>query len=157
MSVLEHSGTGARMTVPEGWEVVEPGTGEVAEAVVTALEPPRQAPVGFRANLVLSVVGTGLDFRQWQVNTDIMLPQALTDFVLLDLERLEVAGHPGGRRLARHVGPDGTDLTLEQWFTLVDGAGITVSATVDSWRYDAVADELATHARSLSLPGGGGA
>src|SRR5206468_177335 len=77
-----------------------------------------------------------------------------TDYLLLDLERLPVAGLPGGRRLARHVSPEGVDLTMEQWFVLVDGAGITVTATVDSWRYDAVTDELTAHALSLALPAG---
>ena len=157
---LVHEDTGARLSVPAGWEVVSGGPGEVEQAVGAALEPPREgadaaAPAaGFRANLVLSVVPTTLDFRQWQVNTDLLLPQVLTDYLLLDLERLPVAGRPGGRRLARHVSPAGVDLTMEQWFVLVGGAGITVTATVDSWRYDAVADELAAHALSLALPAG---
>lgn len=157
---LDHQGTGARLSVPTGWEVVSGGPGEVEQAVGTALEPPREgaetaAPAAaFRANLVLSVVPTTLDFRQWQVNTDLLLPQVLTDYLLLDLERLTVAGRPGGRRLARHVSPDGVDLSMEQWFVLVGGVGITVTATVDSWRYDAVTDELSAHALSLALPAG---
>lgn len=158
--LLEHAGTGARLSVPTGWEVFSGGPGEVAHAVGAALEPPREgaeaaAPAAaFRANLVLAVVPTRLDFRQWQVNTDLLLPQVLHDYLLLDLERLPVAGLPGGRRLARHVSPEGVDLTMEQWFVLVDGAGITVTATVDSWRYDAVTDELTAHALSLALPAG---
>jgi hypothetical protein len=148
---LEHPSTGARLTAPTGWEVV---TDEENDSTVIALEPPRQVDgrAAFRANLVFTAVRTGLDFRQWQVNTDILLSDVLTDFLLLDLEKLEVGGHQGGRRLARHVAADGVDVTMEQWFALVDGMGFTITATVDSWRYDSMADELGAHARSLVLP-----
>jgi hypothetical protein len=147
--LLEHPAVGARCTAPAGWEVV----GDERAATVLALEPVRAVDAErlFRANLVLTADPTGLDFRQWQVNTDLLLPEALTDYLLLDLERLEVAGGPGGRRLARHLAPDGTDVTTEQWFTLTGGTGLTLTATVDSWRYDALADVLAAHARSLTV------
>jgi len=151
-AVLEHASTGARMTAPAGWEV---GPQTAHDSTMLALEPARPMVLGpgFRASLVFTAVPTELDFRQWQVNSDLLLPKVLSDYVLLDLERLQVAGCSGGRRLARHVGPGGVDLTMEQWFLLVDGVGITVTATVDSWRYDAVADELCSHALSLQLPG----
>jgi hypothetical protein len=147
--ILGHAGTGARMSVPDGWEV----SADANDATVVALEPPRRSG-GFRASLVLTAVATGADFRQWQVDTDALLPGVLADYLLIDLERLDVAGRAGGRRLARHVGPDGSDLTMEQWFVLVDGTGLTVTATVDSWRYDELADELSRHARSLAVPDG---
>jgi hypothetical protein len=150
--MLTHAGSGTRMSVPDGWEV----SADANDATVVALEPPRGSGDGpaFRASLVLTAVATGADFRQWQVDTDVLLPGVLADYQLLDLERVEVAGRAGGRRLARHRGPDGTDLTMEQWFVLVDGTGITVTATVDSWRYDGLADDLARHARSLAVPDG---
>lgn len=149
MTVIEQAG--ARVSVPDGWELAVDERSRTA----MALEPPRElgGVAAFRCNLVLNADDTALDFRQWQVNTDQLLPEVLTDYLLLDLERLEVAGHAGGRRLARHVAGDGTDVTMEQWFTLVGGTGFTVTATVDSWRYAALADQLSGHARSLTVPG----
>lgn len=90
----------------------------------------------------------GLTFRDWQVATDELLPRMLDDSALIDLERCDLAGHVGGRRLAHHVTPDGTAVTMEQWFTLVDGVGWSFTATVDSLRYVALADLLAGMCRS---------
>jgi hypothetical protein len=99
------------------------------------------APDRFRANLVLTVLSTGgLDFRDWQAGTEELLPRVLDDYLLVDLERIEVQGASGGRRLAHHTGPSGEALTMEQWFTLLDGIGHTLTATVETWRYDELAD-----------------
>ena len=146
---VEHPGSGARMSVPEEWEVL---TSEDSDTVV-ALEPSAPGDEVFRANLVLSVVDNGgLGFRDWQTATDEVLPAMLQDYLLLDLEKRPVAGLAGGRRLAHHVSPEGVALTMEQWFTVVDGVGFTLTATVDSWRYDQWADELAALAERLELP-----
>jgi len=146
---------GVWLAVPDGWEVVvEPEEG----VTMTALEPPRRESeeggpsAAFRANLVLTTVSTGgLGFRDWQKGTDELLPRVLDQYLLLDLERRAVGGHEGGRRLAHHVSPDGVALTMEQWFALVGGTGYTVTATVDTLRYDAVADGLATLADTMAL------
>lgn len=146
---VEHPGSGARMSVPEEWEVL---TAEDSDTVI-ALEPSAVGDEVFRANLVLSVVGNdGMSFRDWQTATDEVLPAMLQDYLLLDLEKRPVAGLAGGRRLAHHVSPEGVALTMEQWFTVVDGVGFTLTATVDSWRYDQWADELAALAERLQLP-----
>ena len=146
---VEHPRSGARMSVPEGWEVLVADDSDT----VVALEPAAEGADGFRANLVLSVVGNdGMSFRDWQTATDETLPAMLQDYLLLDLEKRRVAGLPGGRRLAHHVSPDGVALTMEQWFTVVDGVGFTLTATVDSWRYDQWADELSALAEQLELP-----
>lgn len=146
---VEHPGSGARMSVPDGWEVLSAQDSDT----VVALEPATEAEEAFRANLVLSVVDNdGMSFRDWQTATDEVLPEMLQDYLLLDLEKRPVAGLAGGRRLAHHLSPEGVALTMEQWFTVVDGVGFTLTATVDSWRYDAWADELATLAEHLALP-----
>lgn len=148
---VQHPRSGARISVPDGWEIL---CDEESDTLV-ALEPgePGEPGTGFRANLVLSVVANGdLSFRDWQVATDATLPEMLTDYQLLDLEKLDVAGRPGGRRLAHHVSPDGVPLTMEQWFTAVGGTGYTLTATVDSWRYDELADVFADLARRLEIP-----
>ena len=97
----------------------------------------------------------GLGFRDWQTGTEELLPRTLPDYLLVDLERLEVDGRPAGRRLAHHAGPGGEALTMEQWFVLVDGVGHTLTATVETWRYDELADSLAGVAASWRPTGAG--
>lgn len=132
----------AELTAPPGWEVHDrPAAG----ARLVVVEPAGPAP--FRANLVVTAVPVGgLSFRDWQAGSDEILARALDDYLLIDLERLELAGRPGGRRLAHHAGPGGEALTMEQWFTLVDDVGHTLTATVDTGRYDELADLFATAA-----------
>ena len=128
--------------VPQGWDKVarpRPGT------VWTAVEPVDLArPDRFRSNLVLTCDELGgLTFRDWQVASDEVLPRMLQDYLLVDLERLEIDGRPGGRRLAHHVDAAARALTLEQWFVADDDRGWTLTATVETWSYDGLADELA--------------
>ena len=129
-------------TVPQGWDRMvrlPPGT------VWTAVEPvDLDRADRFRANVVLTCDDLGgLTFRDWQVASDEVLPTMLQDYLLVDLERLEIDGAPGGRRLAHHVDGTGRALTMEQWFVAGAGFGWTVTATVETWSYDAVADGLA--------------
>jgi hypothetical protein len=79
-----------------------------------------------------------------------LLPRMLDGYLLVDLERLEFHGRPAGRRLAHHTGPGGQALTMEQWFTQIDDVGYTLTATVETARYDALADTLAAAAASWS-------
>ena len=128
--------------VPGGWDkVARPHAG----TVWTAVQPVDLAQAGrFRANLVLTCDALGgLSFRDWQVASDEVLPRMLQDFLLVDLERLEVDGRPGGRRLAHHVDRAARALTMEQWFVADDDRGWTLTATVETWSYDELADELA--------------
>lgn len=130
-------------TVPDGWDkLANPPTGTVwAAAEQVNLD---DATGRFRANLVLTCDDLGgLTFRDWQVGTDEVLPRVLTDFVLIDLERLDLEGRPGGRRLAHHVDADGRALTMEQWFVAANDRGWTLTATCETWFYDALADEWA--------------
>jgi hypothetical protein len=143
---------GVSLPVPDGWERVR----DVEEGVaLTAVEPPRQVDGVdlFRANLVLTCVPTGgLSFRDWQRGTDELMPRVLHDYLLLDLERRDVGGHDGGRRLAHHVTADGVPVTMEQWFAQVGDLGISLTATIDTARYDAYADLLADVADTMELP-----
>ena len=101
-------------------------------------------PERFRANVVLTCDDTtGMSFRDWQVATDEVLPRALADYLLIDLEKLEVDARPGGRRLAHHVDTSGRALTMEQWFTLDEGRGWTLTATCETWSYDELAEVFA--------------
>ena len=133
-----------RFRAPTGWDVLP-------------MKPPDRLIVvepegleGFRANLVLTVMDNGgISFRDWQAGTDELLPQQLQSYQLLDLERIELGGHPGGRRLAQHVVSGPTPVTMEQWFALVGGRGYTLTGTVDSFRYDEVADVFTSAVASL--------
>jgi hypothetical protein len=135
------------LSLPPGGEVLGDDTGQ---PVLIAREPvDAERPDRFRANVVLTATPVaGLSFRDWQAGTDELLPRTLDDYLPVDLEKLDVAGRPGGRRLAHHASPDGRALTMEQWFTLVDDVGHTLTATVETWRYDELADLCAAVARS---------
>lgn len=129
-----------------------PGTVWAAREPVDPTTPDR-----FRANLVLTVDDTAtLSFRDWQAGTDQLLPRQLEDYLLVDLEKRDIDGNPGGRRLAHHAGPGGEALTLEQWFVLADGRGHTLTATIETWRYDELADACARAADSWRPLTGGG-
>jgi hypothetical protein len=135
------------LALPEGWEAVRDPQPGVA---MVALEPPDLA--GFRTNLVVTVEDVGgLSFEDWQLGCDELLPQTLQDYQLLDLERLDDERGPGVRRLAQHSAGGTCWVTLEQWVTLAGSTGVTLSATVETARYDASADELATVAASLDV------
>lgn len=130
--------------VPEGWDKLAraPAGTLWAAAQHVGLTPDR--PGRFRANLVLTCDDLGpLTFRDWQVGTDELLPRQLTDYLLIDLERLEIDGRPGGRRLAHHVDAEARALTMEQWFVQDGDRGWTLTATTETWSYDALADQLA--------------
>ncbi|GAA4364204.1 hypothetical protein [Nocardioides caricicola] len=133
----------SELTAPDGWEVVtEPAVG----TRLVAAEPEHG---GFRANLVVtSVACGGLSFSEWQAGTDVVLGRTLDRYLVIDLERVAVAGHPGGRRLAHHVGPTGEALTMEQWFTAVDDVGHTLTATVPTSRYLDLSDTMGRAAAS---------
>lgn len=133
--------TGTPFIPPAGWSFLpEPPAG--VEAI--AVEPPDpDDPKRFRSNLVLTVNPTGgLSFSDWQNGTDELLPRMLNELVIVDLERLEFSGRPAGRRLAHYTGPDRQALTMEQWFTQIDDVGHTLTATVETVRYDELADML---------------
>lgn len=133
--------------MPSGWDkVARPRHG----TVWTAVEPADLDRAGaFRGNLVLTSDALGsLTFRDWQVASDQVLPTMLQDYVLVDLERIELDGRPGGRRLAHHVDQAARALTMEQWFVADGDRGWTLTATVETWFYDGLADELAEVAAS---------
>lgn len=159
-----HRVGGGTLLVPAGWTVL-PDQG--AQRLV-ALEQSRsaavlpgqgggpdgeaRASVLFRASLVLTVDDNGtLSFRDWQVGTDELLPRQLAAYQLIDLERRPVGGHPGGRRLAQHVVDGVTPVTMEQWFAQVGTLAYTLTFTVDTWRYDAMADDVAELVDALVL------
>ncbi len=151
---LDHAADARGLRLPAYLQPVPADAPDLpAEVTFVALEPESGR---FRTNVVVTEQPTGgLDFRDWQAGTEELLPRTLPDYLLVDLERLEVDGLPAGRRLAHHAGPGGEALTMEQWFVLVDGTGHTLTATVETWRYDELADSLAGVAASWRPTGAG--
>lgn len=151
--------SGLDMGVPAGWERLDDPADPV---VVLAIEPtlPEGAGVGFRANLVVSrdALPEGIDLDQWQAGTEQLLGRALTEYQVLDLERLQIEARPMIRRLAHHRSPDGHSVTLEQWATLGRGQqsdpwdGWTLSCSVATVAYDAMADALVDLAQAWHPP-----
>jgi hypothetical protein len=126
------------LAVPEEWE-------QVAEQDVhtpfVAVEPGDDG--GFRANVVVSVddVGT-MTLRDWQAGNDRLLPSVLRGYLLIDLELTQVAGRHGLRRLAHHTTQDNRALCMQQWATLAEGVGYTLTLTVPTLRFAALAETV---------------
>ena len=145
---ISHPASGISVMLPTSWEVFPDPTPDVA---LIALEPV-PGPDGFRANLVLTVGPLGgRSLGQWQATSEAALAAALTQYRLIDLEQLDVAGHPGGRRLAHHVAPAGAPVTLEQWFTIASDIGCTLTGTVSTARYCVAALVFPELARTLQI------
>lgn len=126
------------LTPPPDWVRVDSDLDGVNYVVV---EPGRED--GFRSNFVVTASQvTTESFGDWQIATDVLFDETLERYQLIDLEKVEIAGKPGGRRLAHHAGPNGEALTLEQWFVLTPGVGHTLSATVETSRYDEFYDTI---------------
>ncbi|SDL08815.1 hypothetical protein SAMN05428985_10986 [Nocardioides sp. YR527] len=121
MTVSDHRTT---LTLPAGWESVEPPEG----VRFLALAPESGT---FRSNLTVTAQTNGdLGFRDWQVGSEMAFTEMMPGYTPIDLERLTIAGQEAGRRLAMYDGPGGSALTMEQWFVAIDGVGHTLTATV---------------------------
>lgn len=139
---LHHDPRGFAAAVPDSWAVL---TDVDATTLLAAIEPegPDTATIGFRANLLVTRdEEVGVDRDTWQRNVDVALAQALRGWVLLDLERLEVGGHPAARRLGTYLAPDGPPVTVAQWAVLRDDTGFTLSFTTATSTWDDWADQV---------------
>lgn len=146
-----HRGTGITFRPPPGWRVEASG----ADLVLAIENAGAQSfsEVGFRANLVLSVVDNGnLTFAQWQRASDTALPVLLDSYELVDLRRMSVGGSAGGWRLARHLSVSGEVLVMQQWFTAWGHTGVTLTATSDIASYRLLVPHMRRAAASLTLP-----
>jgi hypothetical protein len=147
MSTVQRDGV--RLTVPDAWHTE---LGSADGVPIVAIAP--AAPGAFRANATVTVgaVPPGMSFRDWQSGTDAILPRTLTEYLLLDLEHVEVGGREAVRRLAHHVA-DGVPVTMEQWAVLAAGLGVTLTVTAATPDWAVLADVAATVGASLELVG----
>lgn len=137
-----------RFSAPADWEVDNDTAAPVASIV---LEPSDGQP--FRASMVLTLdeLPADLDFNGWQKGVEIMLAQQPNDWLLIDLERVQVAGAPGARRLGTFAAPTGLSVTSEQWMTIVGGRGVTLTATSATMLYPFYGPLLQAKAQSLAF------
>lgn len=145
MSIQSSSRQGGielNLDLPPGWVRGEPPRG-----IATLALAPQVGP--FVSNLTVAIESNGsLTFEEWQVGAELAFTEMLPGYVPVDLERLTVGGHQGGRRLSIYAGPNGEALTMEQWFVAIDGTGYTMTATVLTREYVTWADALHQTARS---------
>jgi hypothetical protein len=136
----QHLGTGFTLRLPDRWERVE-NQGGVA---LIAAEPDRDP--WFRANAVVTIeqMPTPTDLAGWHENSMTLLRQMLDEFLLLDVEDLEIGGLPARRTLAHHRSDARQiihSVTFEQWALLSgDRLGYTLTASVATLEYDELAD-----------------
>lgn len=147
-----HPVAGFSMPVPPGWERVEDPQPGIA---LITVEP--VGAVDFRANMVVTVedLPIGYDLERWQAEAERMLPGQLPNLALLDRELIAADAGPVLRRLAHYVADDTGSVTMEQWATVADGIGYTLTASIATLSYDSLADVFAEMALRFRAETGG--
>lgn len=132
-----HPVEGFALPLPAAWERAEDPRPDVS---LIAIEPEHAGR--FRANVVVTIerLAAGVDVDAWQAGADELLDRALHGYLLLDRERLHVHGRVVIRRLAHHAREETGAITMEQWTTVHDGRGFTLTASAGTLEYDALAD-----------------
>jgi len=69
-------------------------------------------------------------------------PSLLEGYLLIDLELTQVAGRHGVRRLAHHTTQENRAVCMQQWATLAGGIGYTLTVTVPTLRFVALAETV---------------
>lgn len=115
------------LPLPEGWETV---IGRQALLPAVAVAPVSGSGPGFRSSIVVTVDRLGsTTLDRWQRSAEPALGHRLDEYLLLDLERVEVFGLPGARRLALHRWAPGVHVTMEQRMVVHWGVGVTITVT----------------------------
>lgn len=148
VDLVEHRDGAGRfvLSLPSDWELADPP----GPAIPLVAAEPVTGDGGIRANVVVTLDAVTMGFEDWQLGNDQLLPGALHDYQLLDLERLTVSGHGGVRRLATHT-VEGRSATMEQWAGLVAQQGWTLTFTVPTMRYAAMAPGLRALAETFTV------
>lgn len=150
---LEPVRSGAiRLLVDPAWETQR----DVDPSIRIVSVDPREGSMGLRPSHVVTVDDfadseTEVDLRTWQISTDLALAEQLDGFILIDLEHVEISGHPGVRRLASYTGAHGASATMVQWCVLVGARGYTLTSTVPTLSFPFVAEDLDATAASWQI------
>jgi len=156
---MHHHPGGMTLPLPTTWERADdPAPG----LLLVAIEPEREPDddPGFRANLVVTLdrLDDGLDLDDWQAGTERLFPTTLGDYLVLDLERMDLSGVRAIRRLAHHRTEQNSSVTMEQWTTVLPDAegrpaGWTLTASVATMQYSSLADLFGHAAGGWRPPG----
>lgn len=143
-----HPGHGFAISLPPEWQV---RLDEPDGVALLGIEP-EPDPWGFRTNVVVTVENLGAEVMlpDWQAAATELLPQTLTDYLLLDLQAGHVGEQPALRRLAHHDA-DGRAVTMEQWATIEGSRGFTLTASVSTLAYPGVSQRLAAMATTFRI------
>jgi len=145
MQDFRHPAEGFVLPVPTEWQQVvdaQPGI------PLVAIEPERGP--WFRANAVLTIepLDPTLGLDAWQDRALQMLPQVLDEFLLVDLEDIELGGQPARRTLAHYAAQAGA-VTAELWATVHESRGYTLTTSVGTLEYDDLVDTFTAMAHGL--------
>jgi hypothetical protein len=94
---------------------------------------------GVRPEITLRCVAVSEDLATWRTAAMAELGRRLDDFDVEDADDYDLAGRPVAyRRFAHRI--LGTDVVCEQWAWVVEGLGVTLTATVAREDYPAYCD-----------------
>lgn len=116
---------GLALSVPDGWQQVEPPPG-------LALLAFDQRGLGSGSTPCLVVTRSAtetLDLDEWMAGTLLVLREACVGFQLIDLTGTTLAGQDARLALITYVGEDGTELTLQHWGAIAEGWGLGLDLT----------------------------
>lgn len=149
MTTLEHA-SGFGLTLPDGWDVqLDPRAG----VALIAIEPVSdQRPVAMNHVVTVDDLPAGMDFRSWQLGSDVLLAEGLAGYKLIDLDRHEVDCHEAVRRVAVHESP-GWPVTMLQLAVLASGRGYTLTTTVSTLDLPGSLEQIDAVAGSLTVTG----
>lgn len=145
-----HPTAGFGFPLPAEWERVEDSQPGVP---LIAVEPDHG--LGFRANVVVTVeqLPEGYDLETWQAASEQLLPQQLHEYLLIDSERVEIAGYSALRRLAHHAQAESGAVTMEQWAVTAGEYGLTLTTSVGTLAYTDHTDTFAGMADAFRIGG----
>ncbi|MCX6399066.1 MAG: hypothetical protein NTX33_03925 [Propionibacteriales bacterium] len=142
------------VAVPRHWASrKDPEHGIVVAARARALPAS-----GFAPEIVLRTVPVDAELAAWRADALAALSRQLDDFDLEDADEFDLAEQPVAyRRFAHRFGA--VDVLCDQWAWVVDGTGVTLTASVARAEYadycDLFEDVAATVEISGAAPGSG--
>ncbi|WP_435770272.1 hypothetical protein [Nocardioides sp. SYSU DS0651] len=129
------SRTSINVSLPPRWATRT----DPARGIVVAARCRERPPGGFPPELVVRAVPVDSDLLTWRRDALTTMGLQLVRFDLEDEDRFGLGDHEVlYRRFSHHLA--GTDLVGEQWSWLVDGVGVTLTATVARSDYPAYCD-----------------
>ena len=143
--------SGPRFDPPPGWVLLDvPGD---ADSVALIAAAPQRPQPSFRPNLVLAYGTEAPDFADVDEFAEAAIEDqadTLSDFLVLDRERTELAGLPCIRTLA-HYDADSWSVVADQWRLLGPSGGIELTASCRTLEFAELAPIVAASAATLRV------